>query len=49
LISKGFAKPYFTWGSRNLVKQGEARTLYLKALREADNLNYKSLIEFSKS
>ena len=49
LINKGFGKPYFTWGSRNLIKEGEARYKYLQALREAENLNYKPLIEFARS
>ncbi|HEX2868162.1 MAG TPA: mobile mystery protein B [Ignavibacteriales bacterium] len=49
LINKGFGRPYFTWGSCNLVKDGDARTAYLAALREADNLNYKSLSEFVRS
>ena len=49
LINKGFGKPYFTWGSRNLAKQGEVRTQYINALREADKLNYKLLIEFARS
>lgn len=49
LINKGFNKPYFTWGSRNLIKQGEAREQYLKALREADNMNYNPLIQFARS
>ena len=48
LINKHFGKPYFTWGSRNLVKQGEARTQYLEVLKEADKLNYKPLIEFAR-
>ncbi len=48
LINKGFGKPYFTWGSTNLVKPGEARTKYLQALREADNNNYKPLIELAR-
>ncbi len=45
LINKGFGKPYFTWGSKNLVKPGEARTKYLRALRESDKNDYKSLIK----
>lgn len=48
LINKHFTKPYFTWGSRNLVKQGEARTKYLEALRAADNNDYKLLLEFAR-
>jgi Fic-DOC domain mobile mystery protein B len=46
LISKGFGNSYFTWGSVNLTKEGEARTKYLEALRAADKNIYKPLIEF---
>jgi len=49
LINKGFGKPYFTWGSSNLVKKGETRTQYLNALREADKFNYKALTKFARS
>lgn len=47
LVTKGFEKPYFTWGSVSLTKQSEARTKYLAALRDADRNDYKSLIDFS--
>lgn len=49
LISKGFNKSYFTWGSRNLAKHGDARKQYLTALRAADNFDYKPLIIFARS
>ena len=48
LISKGFDKPYFTWGSVNLTKKSEARTKYLEALKAADQNDYKPLIEFAR-
>jgi len=48
LISKGFGKPYFTWGSVNLTKQGEARSNYLAALKSADQGSYIKLLEFSR-
>jgi Fic-DOC domain mobile mystery protein B len=48
LIAQGFGKTYFTWGSFNLTKPGEARTKYLKALRAADQNDYKQLIEFAR-
>ncbi|MDQ7818904.1 MAG: mobile mystery protein B [Melioribacteraceae bacterium] len=48
LVNKGFGKPYFTWGSVNLTKAGEARSRYLTALRSADNQDYKPLIEFAR-
>ena len=48
LINNGFGLPYFTWGSLNLVKPGEARNKYLMALRSADNHDYKPLIRFAR-
>jgi Fic-DOC domain mobile mystery protein B len=48
LITKVFGKPYFTWGSVNLTKTGEARTKYLQALRAADQNDYKLLVEFAR-
>jgi Fic-DOC domain mobile mystery protein B len=48
LVSKGFSKPYFTWGSVSLTKQSEARTKYLSALKDADNNDYNLLIKFSR-
>ena len=48
LVTKGFGKPYFTWGSVSLTKHSEARTKYLAALMDADRNDYKSLIEFSR-
>lgn len=48
LITKGFGKPYFTWGSVNLTKQGEARMKYLEALKKADQNNYTPLIDFAR-
>ena len=48
LVSKGFSKPYFTWGSVSLTKQSEARTKYLSALKDADKNDYKLLIKFSR-
>ena len=48
LVTEGFGRPYFTWGSVSLTKQSEARTKYLAALRDADRNDYNSLIEFSR-
>lgn len=48
LISDGFGKPHFTWGSVNLTKPGEARSEYLKALKAADNNYYQLLIAFAR-
>src|SRR5689334_17178120 len=39
-------RPTFTWGSANLVKEGEARTAYLHAIRAADNGDIQPLVKF---
>ena len=49
LMEKCFSKSSFSWGGNNLVKQGEARELYLKALRDADENNYTKLVEFARA
>lgn len=48
IISNCFSKPLFTWGSKNLTRQGEARSTYLRALRAADENDYSLLIEFAR-
>jgi Fic-DOC domain mobile mystery protein B len=48
LVHHGLARPIFSWGSKNLTKKGEARSLYLAALREADKNNYMPLIRFAR-
>lgn len=49
ILSKIFNKEVFTWSRGNLIKKGEERNKYLKALREADKENIQPLIDFSKS
>ena len=39
----------FTWGARDLVKAGEARTKYLEAIRAADGGDIKLLFTFARS
>jgi Fic-DOC domain mobile mystery protein B len=48
LVNHGLGRPYFTWGSINLTKKGEARSVYLRALRQADDNKYAELIEFAR-
>jgi Fic-DOC domain mobile mystery protein B len=48
LITK-LGRPSFTWGSANLVKEGEARTRYLEAIRAADDGDIQSLLKFARS
>lgn len=49
LINKGFGKDEFTWGSSNLTTAGDTRTLYLTALRNADEGDFTNLITFARS
>lgn len=42
-------RPAFTWGSANLVGEGEARTQYLDTIRAADRDNIQPLLRFSRS
>jgi len=39
----------FTWGSANLVKEGEARTKYLEVIRAADHGDMQPLLKFARS
>lgn len=48
LVNHGFGQPSFSWGSINLTAPGAARSAYLNALREADNNDYRSLIDFAR-
>jgi Fic-DOC domain mobile mystery protein B len=44
-----FGNEIFSWHQSNMVKANETRNQYIKALREADNANFKQLIEFAKN
>jgi Fic-DOC domain mobile mystery protein B len=41
--------PPFSWGSANLVNQGEARARYLEAIRAADAGDIQPLLRFARS
>jgi len=49
IINHIFRKRFFTWGGANLIKKGEARTSYLRAIKQADNGEINPLIEFAKT
>ena len=49
IIDKVFDQPIFTWSRANLNKKGEVRSNYIKAIREADKGNIKSLMEFART
>lgn len=39
----------FTWGRDSLINQSQTRDAYIKALQQADQHNYKPLLEFVKN
>ena len=49
LLKHLLERPEFTWGSRDLIRMGECRSRYIKALQSADDNNYASLLEFVRS
>ncbi len=49
IIAVKLGRPAFTWGSANLVKEGEARTTYLEAIRAADDGDIHPLLNFARS
>lgn len=49
LLIMKFGRSAFTWGSANLVNEGEARTRYLEAIRAADKGEFQRLLNFARS
>jgi Fic-DOC domain mobile mystery protein B len=49
IIAMKLGRGAFTWGSANLVKEGEARTIYLAAIRVADVGDIQPLLNFARS
>jgi Fic-DOC domain mobile mystery protein B len=49
IIEKIYAQPVFTWGAGNLVKQSDARTMYIKAVKAADAGDILPLLLFARS
>lgn len=49
IIEEIYDHPPFTWGRGSLRKKGEARSIYLAALRTADKGNITPLLEFARS
>jgi Fic-DOC domain mobile mystery protein B len=42
-------RPALTWGSTDLIKQGESRARYLDVIRTADNGDIQPMLEFARS
>jgi len=49
LVSHGFNRPVFSWGSANLTKVCDTRKIYIDAVRKADRHDIKPLLEFARS
>lgn len=49
LLVMKLGSPAFTWGSNDLVKEGEARAKYLEALKAADQGDIRPLLKFARS
>lgn len=49
IMEKLFNLNFFSWGNSNLAKSNDLRKSYILAIKQADNNEYKSLIEFAKS
>ena len=41
IIEKIYKKPIFSWGASNFSKEGDTRKTYMRAVKTADNGNYK--------
>lgn len=48
IITNIFGSELFSWGGNNLIKTGEERAAYLKAIKTADTGNIAPLLEFSR-
>jgi Fic-DOC domain mobile mystery protein B len=49
IIAMKLGRSAFTWGSANLVKEGEARTTYLEAISATDDGDIQPLLNFARS
>ena len=49
LLLKRIGQKPFTWGSANLVGDGDVRERYIAAIRAADNHDIGPLVEFVRS
>jgi hypothetical protein len=49
VLATKLGRPLSTWGSANLIKEGEARMKYLEAIKAADNGDIQLLLKFARS
>jgi Fic-DOC domain mobile mystery protein B len=48
IVTNVFNSSAFTWGSNSLMKQGDERSEYIKAIKAADQGNITPLLDFSR-
>jgi len=49
LLETVLRQPRFSWGSKNLARAGDARSIYISALRAADRFDMNPLVKFARS
>lgn len=49
IISKLYQQPVFSWGAAGFTRKGEARSVYLAALKVADAGDIQPLLQFARS
>lgn len=49
IINKLYNLPMFSWGAGDLVHEGDMRSAYLKAVKQADNNFIQPLLNFARS
>jgi len=49
LLMKSIGNELFTWGNKDLYNQSSVRNNYINSLKEADNNNYKLLLDFVRT
>lgn len=49
IMEKLYDSKFFSWGSNNIVKATETRSIYIQAIRKADKNEIEPLILFAKS
>lgn len=49
ILEKIFSEEPFSWGKVNLVKKGDVRARYIRALKKADDQDYLALLRFVRS
>jgi len=49
IVDKIYGRPWFSWGAAHLYNPGDARSLYLQAVKAADHHDFGPLMAFARS